>query len=115
MYQSQEENSIDINLVKKSIESIETIDINFSDTSQSINKLQGNMFEFKIGSRNNIDAKMCVFINQNIITSFILLKNQGEEIDTETHQRFQYKRYQNIDDLRHEIERVLKEINKSNE
>ena len=50
-----------------SIESIETLDINFSDTSQSINKLQGNMFEFKIGSRNNIDAKMCVFINQNII------------------------------------------------
>lgn len=113
MEECLEKSVIDVNCVKKDIQ--ETLQINFSDTQQTDNILRANGFEFKICSKNGKDLKMCVFINQGNITSFMFLINKGETIDTETQRHFEFKRYQNTPDLKNEIANILKKLAKGEE
>ena len=108
MEECLEKSVIDVNCVKKDIQEI--LQINFLDTQQTDNILRANGFEFKICSKKGKDQKMCVFINQGNITSFMFLINKGATIDTETQQHFEFKRYQNTSDLKNEIASILKKL-----
>ena len=96
--------SIDIEEIKNKLERNESLENCM---------LRGNSFEVTIGSKNNKNLNMCIYINNNIMSSYLRLDNLNRNSDSEL-EHFNYKKYLGISEIEKEITRLQKIIIKVN-
>lgn len=101
METSQVENNIDIISVVEKLRENESL-------KEKIGTPKGNGIEIIVGSKENVNIVMSIFIN-NVITSSLRFEEQRMRSDPES-QLHNYKQYQNISELQQEIDRLLKEF-----
>lgn len=106
METSQQENTINIDFLVEKLQENESL-------KGKIDGPRGNGCDVIVGSNGHINAVLSVFVNNNVITSFLRLEEQQIWSNPES-KMYKSKKYQNIWDLQCEIERLLKEFKRVN-
>lgn len=78
-----------------------------------ITGLRGNSFDIIVGSKEYVNVIMAIYVNNNVISSFLRLEEYPIMSESES-KMCQGKNYQNIFELQQEIERLFKEFKTDN-